>query len=602
MSDQRTHRWGSGRLISTSLREFWQAPGSLDAADPSIPNLPLETPAAAETSATRAQSSGTPFRTRTSSSRKRAPTPTQATFTPASQPAVFPVAALGGAVVRRRRDTTNRRQIEIGDITSALVAPLIGALPRPKANVVWFERTIRLPQPLAIYAPPTGPPQPVFDAPTAHRRVSQRRRLFVPEQADFAAASVPPSDAQVSGEPFRTVKGRSRKRQPDLPAPFFTVAIPPATVTLPAPTVKRRHDGERRLQQPLLAAFTPATPGTSPVTIAALAARKINKRRQRHGLLLSGGAGIFDSPAVTYAVTPAALHQQGQFKRRDTERRLQSVTPLAEFAVAAYTPSDALVTGEPFSTRLSRSRRMVRPPIAANFDAAPPVTAPVVALPIPKANRRRPRRGVLLTGGDGVFQPPYIVLPAPKAFRVEHRRKLVRLQVLATYAFAAPPTFPVVALPAPKAFRTHGLMRTLLLAPVWFDVPATPATADGGNSGGWWPEYHYVRRVRDVRLQRQRKVEAEQREIQDATDREIARLLAEQEAREAEAADLARLQALADKYAGQKLNLPKPARVAILNAYDARTRNALEQMLRVLDQLELEEHLALIAALLLDDE
>lgn len=521
MSDQRTHRWGSGRLIRTSLRDFWQAPKSLDAADPEIPNLPLETPAAAETSATRAQSSGAPFRTRTSSSRKRVPTPTQATFTPASQPAVFPVAALGGAVVRRRRDTTNRRQIELGDITSALVAPLIGALPRPKANVVWFERTIRLPQPLAIYPPPTGPPQPVFDAPTAHRRVSQRRRLFVPEQADFAAASVPPSDAQVSGEPFRTVKSRSRKRQHDLPAPFFTVATPPATVTLPAPTVKRRHDGERRLQQPLLAAFTPATPGTSPVTIAALAARKINKRRQRHGLLLSGGAGIFDSPAVTYAVTPAALHKQGQFKRRDTERRLQSVTPLAEFTVAASPPSDALVTGEAFRTRLNRSRRMVRQPTAASFDAAPPVTAPVVALPIPKANRRRPRRGVLLTGGDGVFQPPYIVLPAPKAFRVEHRRKLVkapplasftaatpapaqptfsqkvirrretrrelvRLTPLATYTFAAPPTFPVVALPAPKAFKV-AQHRKLILPPVWVDAPATPAVETPPRRGGGRP-------------------------------------------------------------------------------------------------------------------
>jgi hypothetical protein len=125
---------------------------------------------------------------------------------------------------------------------------------------------------------------------------------------------------------------------------------------------------------------------------------------------------------------------------------------------------------------------------------------------------------------------------------------------------------------------------------------------DTSSGGGWWPDYHHVRRIRDVRLRRQQEQEAEQREIQDATDREIARLLAAQQAREAEAADLARLQALADKYAANVPELPKQARIAILNAYDARTRNALEQMLRVLDQIELEEHIALIAALLLDDE
>lgn len=460
----------------------------LDSRDPSIPNLPLESPAAPEVSATRAQSSGEAFRTRTSGSRRRVPTPTQATFTPASQPAVFPVAALGGAIVRRRRDTTNRRALEVGDITSALVAPLIATLPRPKANIVWFERRIQLPLPLAIYPPPVGPP---------------------------------------------------------------------ASVTLPAPTASRRHDGPRRQQPSLLAEFTASPPTTSPVTIAALAARKVHKRRQRHGLLLSGGAGIFDSPAVTYEVTPAALHQQGHFKRRDTERRLQTVTPLAIYEVATSTPSDALVTGEPFRTSTSRSRRMVRQPVPASFAAGtpatfavtalpapevhrrhsrrrllpplalaqftptPPTTAPVVALPIPKANRRRPRRGVLLTGGDRVFQPPYIVLPAPKAFRVEHRRKLVlaptpatfpaatpppaqptfkldvirrretrrvlvRLTPLAEYAYAAPPTFAVVALPAPKAFKVvqH---RKLILPPVWVDAPATPVAETPPRRGGGRP-------------------------------------------------------------------------------------------------------------------
>lgn len=399
-----------------------------------------------------------PFRTRTSGSRRRVPTPTQATFTPASQPAVFPVAALGGAVVRRRRDTTNRRALEVGDITSALVAPLIATLPRPKANVVWFERRIQLPLPLAIYPPPVGPP---------------------------------------------------------------------ASDTFPAPIATRRHDGARRQPKSLLAEFTPTPPSTSPITVAALIGQQTRKRRQRHGLLLSGGAGIFDSPAVTYAVTPAALHVQGWFKRRDIDRRLQKVTPLAEYDASVLIPSDALVTGEPFRTSLSRSRRLVLAPPPAIFTVGSPTTSPVVAIPYPEAHRRHSHRRILPQLSLAEFSPPppatypVEVLPAPKAFRVEHRRKLVlapvpatftvatpppaqptfrltvtrrretrrelvRLTPLADYPFAAPPTFDVVALPAPKAFKV-AQHRKLILPPVWVDAPATPVAETPPRRGGGRP-------------------------------------------------------------------------------------------------------------------
>lgn len=127
---------------------------------------------------------------------------------------------------------------------------------------------------------------------------------------------------------------------------------------------------------------------------------------------------------------------------------------------------------------------------------------------------------------------------------------------------------------------------------------ATPQS----ETGGWWPDYYAIQRDRARRKKRLEEAEREREAIQDATDREIARLLAEQEAKELEAAELARLQTLADKYAGQKLDLPKQARIAILNAQDARTRNSLEQMLRVTAQVELERHLALISALMLDDD
>lgn len=547
--------------------------------------------------------SGEAFQTRAQSGRRRIPQTIPATFAAAEQPAVFPVAALGAPVVRRRRDTTNRRVLEVGDITSALVAPLIGSLPRPKANVVWFDRTIRLPQPLAIYPPPTGPPA---------------------------------SDALVFSEPFFTARVRSRKLQPNQPAPFFTAATPLAGVTFPAPAANRRHDGERRLQQPLLAEFAPTPPSTSPVTVAALAARKLHRRRQRHGLLLSGGAGIFDGTAAgTSQVTPAALHQQGHFKRRDTERRLQSVTPLAEFTVATTTTSDARVSGDAFSTRKQRGRKRLPTPALASFDAAPPVTAPVIALPIPKAIHRRPRRGVLLTGGDGVFQPPYIVLPAPKANRVEHRRKLVKtaalavftgaapppaqpifsgkttrrqetrrklvkIQPLATYTFAAPPTFAVVALPPPKVRKVHGLGRRLLLAPIWLDIPAaTPAKSETG--GGFWDYAMRHRAERDRARRRLLEIERETQDIDDSQTREIARLLRIQAEKQAEQVELQRLQSLADTYSGQRINLPRDVSAALINAQVERTRNSLLQLQREIAQMLEEEEAMVIALLMLDD-
>jgi len=52
MSDFRRMKWKSGRLIWTPLRGFWQAPKTLDVADPSIPSLPLETPSGGATTHT----------------------------------------------------------------------------------------------------------------------------------------------------------------------------------------------------------------------------------------------------------------------------------------------------------------------------------------------------------------------------------------------------------------------------------------------------------------------------------------------------------------------------------------------------------------------
>lgn len=129
------------------------------------------------------------------------------------------------------------------------------------------------------------------------------------------------------------------------------------------------------------------------------------------------------------------------------------------------------------------------------------------------------------------------------------------------------------------------------------DAPVTQTDA----TGGWWPDYEGVRRQRERKRREIEEAEAETQQLQDAADREIAALLHAQEAKDAERADLARLQRLADTYAGQKLDLPKKVRVAILNAQDARTPNALDQMRRVVEQQEMDDIIALQQVLLLLD-
>lgn len=119
------------------------------------------------------------------------------------------------------------------------------------------------------------------------------------------------------------------------------------------------------------------------------------------------------------------------------------------------------------------------------------------------------------------------------------------------------------------------------------------------SSGGWWPDFEHYQRLRRNRRRELEEAEEEARSIQDQIDRDISALLREQEKRDAEREDLLRLQSLADQYAGQRLEeLPKAARVAILNAQDARTRNSLEQMRRVIEQSHEEEMMVLQIVLL----
>lgn len=122
------------------------------------------------------------------------------------------------------------------------------------------------------------------------------------------------------------------------------------------------------------------------------------------------------------------------------------------------------------------------------------------------------------------------------------------------------------------------------------------------SSGGWdfwaWADRH--RAERDRRRRREREIEEETRDIEEAQAREIARLLRQQEEKDAERAELARLQSLADSYAGKRMDLPRKVSVALINAQEARTYAALMQLQREIAQL-LEEEEALLTLLLLDE-
>lgn len=169
--------------------------------------------------------------------------------------------------------------------------------------------------------------------------------------------------------------------------------------------------------------------------------------------------------------------------------------------------------------------------------------------------------------------------------------------VATEYSSTVPAGFIIRQEPAGGEFALPGSTVTITVSLGEAPVQDTQPT------GGWWPDYEMVRRAREKRRREIEEAEEETQRLQDETDREIARLLRIQEAKDAEREDLERLQKLADRYAAtaQVADLPKPVRVAILNANDQRTRNSLEQMQRVIEQADFDEMLAIQLQLLMID-
>jgi beta-lactam-binding protein with PASTA domain len=148
--------------------------------------------------------------------------------------------------------------------------------------------------------------------------------------------------------------------------------------------------------------------------------------------------------------------------------------------------------------------------------------------------------------------------------------------------------------PAGGASAASGSVVTITVS-----LGEAPAPVQQDATGGFWPEYdrHAAERRRRKREQEEREAEAER--IQDELDRQIAQLMREQEAKDAERVELTRLQKLADTYSGKKLGLPKKVSDALINAYEMRSRNALEQLQREIERANEDELLAVQTAVLL---
>lgn len=123
------------------------------------------------------------------------------------------------------------------------------------------------------------------------------------------------------------------------------------------------------------------------------------------------------------------------------------------------------------------------------------------------------------------------------------------------------------------------------------------------TSGGWgyYNDFILSRNRRIARQRRERERKDDEREIQQELDRQLARALYEQEQRDEERADLERIQKLADSLMSQKTDLPRPVLASVMKAHEERTRNALQQLERVVAQLLEEEEAIVVAVLLLDD-
>lgn len=439
------------------------------------------------------------------------------------------------APVVHRRKETERQLIAVEPLHWPYIAPTMAPLLAiPQAKVIRFVRKIKLPPPLDVYPPPTGPPElyPAWAARTLGP-VSQRRKLippadqvfypatpvpaeypaFVPtgflrrRETDYRLLEPPPhavypvAEAPVSPsilEPaFLTRRIRSRRHVTALPPIVADVAPPIVTTFLPAVETIRREETRRYLIVALIPPEYPPPPAPPAVEFAALRIQRVKPRKHRQGLFLGGSAGIAD--ARISAQYPSYA-KPSMAKRKATKRKLRRVlglpatpaTPATQATYPAYR-----TTG--FHDRRQTERRLIRELTAPVYPA--PATPPPVefAATLPsRVKRRKAREGLFFgDGGDviGEFTPPEVstdaVYNAAPPFKVrEVRGKRLVNGLIAPVFPASPPTaqgYPArLVVGFHRRSETRRTLQVLPSAPLY---APTPASSQGYP--GWLAKHAY---------------------------------------------------------------------------------------------------------------
>ena len=132
-------------------------------------------------------------------------------------------------------------------------------------------------------------------------------------------------------------------------------------------------------------------------------------------------------------------------------------------------------------------------------------------------------------------------------------------------------------------------------------APAITAAADQPSGGYLWPRYEIELARRRAEKRARDELEEESRAIQDETDREIALILRDQEAKDARRAELERLRELVTRSAteAQMRELGERVFTAYQRAITKHTFSAAEALERELDRALEEEQFLLLAAQLL---
>ncbi len=396
---------------------------------------------------------------------------------------------------RPRRRTTERELVAPEPIQWNYIAPTMAAILKPeRPKVVAFPRKLRLPldQPSYPATPATGPPLTAWVA-AARRAVSQDRRIQrLPEQPVYPATPAAEVTDRTAGESFQTRISRSRRRLTAADAPVYPAT--PAVLTdqgFPswlAPTAHRAKPIERAVQRLDQPAYPPTPPGVSEATIAAVVGQRAKRRKGRPGLFLSAGGSALSIPstATTPAVYPSFV-LTGFNRRRETTRRLVVVLQAYVFPPTPAVEVTDRTAGEPFQTRITRSRRLQTLPAIVGVDAAPPATsqAPISALVPAKSIRRHGRAGLFL--GGGVSVDGFTAAQPVDAWRnpVAHRsaglgRALLREPLQLEHPPTPPtPPQPEAAFRLPIHHRAAGLGRTLMPAAPQLEHPETPPAVPG---------------------------------------------------------------------------------------------------------------------------